>query len=203
MLTENPGIFIVEDHPLMREGLASYFKGTGRWQIAGIAASLEEAKRQLTQIKMDIVLLDIQLEDGWGLDLIPFIKQLVKQSKPPLIAVYSAYDDYSHVRTALGLGARVYLCKRRSEKDLEKALLDALGGKICIDGSVQEKLDTAATLFNLLTKRESEILNLVKDGLSNREIAVHLGISHRTVENILSCIYDKTGIKSRLELERL
>ena len=198
-MTENPCIFIVEDHPLMREGLASYFKRTGRWQITGIAASLEEAKKYLPDLKTDIVLLDIQLEDGWWLDLVP----LIKQSKPPTIAVYSAYDDYAHVRIALGLGARVYVCKRRNEKELEKALLEALGGKICIDSSVQERLNTAANLFSLLTRRESEIVNLVKDGLSNREIAAHLGISHRTVENILSCIYDKTGIKSRLELERL
>jgi len=69
--------------------------------------------------------------------------------------------------------------------------------------AAQKKLQTITDLFSLLTKRETEILNLVKHGLSNKEISCQLDISRRTVENILSYVYDKTGIHSRLELERL
>ena len=198
-------IIIIEDHPVVRNGLSAFFTATGRWKISGIAASLAEARKLLNAIQADIVLLDIQLEDGWGLDIIPLLVTQSEQ-KPcsmPLLAVYSAFDDYAHVRAALSMGVKVYVTKRRSEQELEDALRKALDGKLYIDEAAQQKLKTITQLFNLLTKREKEILNLVKHGMSNKEISFRLDISRRTVENILSCVYDKTGIKSRLELERL
>ena len=198
-------IIIIEDHPVVRNGLSAFFTATGRWKISGIAASLAEARKLLNAIQADIVLLDIQLEDGWGLDIIPLLVTQSEQ-KPcsmPLLAVYSAFDDYAHVRAALSMGVKAYVTKRRSEQELEDALRKALDGKLYIDEAAQQKLKTITQLFNLLTKREKEILNLVKHGMSNKEISFRLDISRRTVENILSCVYDKTGIKSRLELERL
>jgi NarL family two-component system response regulator LiaR len=98
---------------------------------------------------------------------------------------------------------RAYVCKRRGEQELEAALCSALLGELFIDDSARTKLHNVTALISLLTKRESEILTLVKSGLSNKEAAARLGLSRRTVENILSCIYDKTGIRSRRELERL
>jgi len=198
-------IIIIEDHPVVRNGLSAFFTATGRWKISGIAASLAEAKKLLTSVTADIVLLDIQLEDGWGLDFIPWlVTQSEQKTNPlPLFAVYSAFDDYAHVRAALSMGVKAYITKRRSEQELENALHKALNGELFIDEAAQQKLQTITDLCSLLTKRETEILNMVKRGLSNKEISSQLGISRRTVENILSCVYDKTGIKSRLELERL
>jgi DNA-binding NarL/FixJ family response regulator len=202
-----PKIVIVEDHPVMREGLASWFSRTGRWEVAGTAASVAEAKKLLTQVRADVALIDIQLEDGWGLDIIPWLKNeythAYTQSHTPVLAVYSAFDDYAHVNAAVSMGVRAYVCKRRGEAELETALFKALYGKTCIDEAAQTKLETVNNFFRLLTMREAEILSLVKDDLSNKQIAARLGISHRTVENVLSCIYDKTGITSRLELQKL
>ena len=209
-MAEKKSIVIVEDHPVMRTGLAAWFEGSGRWTVLGSASSLAQAKKLLTElcvkVPIDILLLDIQLEDGWGLDIIPwFTKQAAsaEQNSFPAIAVYSAFEDYAHVNAALGMGVRAYVSKRRSEEELEAALLKALGGTICVDEAVKAKFETVTDLLSLLTRREGEILSLVKTGLSNKQIAAKLGISHRTVENILSCVYDKTGITSRLELERL
>jgi DNA-binding NarL/FixJ family response regulator len=195
-------IVIIEDHPVMRKGLASYFGGTGRWQVMGTASSLAEARELLRHVQADIALLDIQLEDGWGLDIIPFVEK-TRPEQQPLMAVYSSFNDYAHVSTALSMGVRAYVCKNRGEEELEAALQTALGGKVYIDDTAHTRLHNTVNLFSLLTKRETEILNLVKSGLSNKQIAVRLAISRRTVENILSCAYDKTGIRSRLDLERL
>ena len=209
MRNEKPKIVIIEDHPVMREGLAAWFTATGRWQVAGTASGLAEAKKLLAATQADIALLDIQLEDGWGLDIIPWLLSKApdaKLSNPknrPLMAVYSSFDDYAHVSASLSLGVRAYITKYRSEEELEEALLKALAGETCIDEKVQAKLQSAVHMLNLLTKRETEIFTLVKNGLSNKQIAARLGISRRTVENILSCIYDKTGIRSRREPERL
>ena len=219
-------IIIIEDHPVVRNGLSAFFTGTGRWKIIGTAASIAEAKKLFTDVYAnsvcanpvcanpicaDIILLDIQLADGWGFDLIPWLithlervsLETQKSYSMPLLAVYSAFDDYAHVRAALSMGVKAYITKRRSEQELENALYKALDGELYIDAAVQQKLQTITDFCSFLTKRESEILNLVKRGLSNKEISSQLGISRRTVENILSCVYDKTGIKSRLELERL
>jgi len=199
-MSDKPGLLIIEDHPIMREGIASYFEKTGRWQISGKASSVEEAKKIFLSEKIDVALIDIQLDDGWGTDIIPWLKEI---NQTPTLAVYSAFDDYSHVNAALGMGVQVYISKRRDEKELEDALLDALNGKTVIDETVQTKLKTVAELCSVLTKREREILTMVKSDVTNREIAEKLGINLRTVENILSCVYDKTGVRSRAELQKL
>jgi len=203
-----PGIVIVEDHPLVREGLTSYFNETKRWQVTGTAANLDEAKELLTNHKPDILLLDIQLEDGLGLNIIPWLKANAAAHPHPVlvntvVAVYSAFNDFVHVSAAISMGVRVYMCKRRSVSELESALLKALKGETFIDDTVQSKLDNAADIFSLLTRREMEILALVNRGLPDKQIAQRLGISPRTVQNIIYCIYDKTGIRSRQELQKL
>ena len=198
-------IAIIEDHPIMLYGLTSYFEKTGRWRVTGTASTLSQAKTLLQGLMADIILLDIQLEDSWSLDIIPWFQaqQAAAQSSPPIMAIYSNYDDYTHVSAALGMGVRAYITKRRDEKELEKALIAALNGSIYIDNTAKVKLQTVKDLSSLLTRRETEILCHVKNGLSNKQIAACLNISRRTVENILSGVYDKTGIKSRLELQNL
>jgi len=199
-MNEKPGLLIIEDHPIMREGIASYFEQTERWQVSGKAANLEEAKEIFLREKIDVALIDIQLDEDWGIDIIPWLKET---NRTPVLAVYSAYNDYAHVSAALEMGVQVYICKRRYGKELEDALFDALNGKTVIDDLVQTKLKTVADLCSILTKREGEILTMVKSGLTNREIAAKLNLSLRTIENILSCVYDKTGVNSREKLQKL
>jgi DNA-binding NarL/FixJ family response regulator len=101
------------------------------------------------------------------------------------------------------MGVKAYITKRRGERELEEALNSILAGGVYIDSAAEEKLQNVNGLENILTKREAEILALVKRSFSNKEIAGRLGIKLKTVENIISCVYDKTGVHSRLELLRL
>jgi NarL family two-component system response regulator LiaR len=212
-------MIIVEDHPVMRRGLEVYFAGTGRWQVLGSVPGLEEARALLSApgTPVDILLLDIQLESGWGLDLLPWLRsyfetrphfctQECEQDRPekaPPVVIYSAFTDYAHVNAAFGMGVRGYVSKTRDEAELEAALEAVLRGEIYRDQTVERELAVVNNALNILTKREGEILTLVKEGFSNRAIADRLGLSRRTVENILSCVYDKTGVSSRLELQKL
>jgi len=166
---------------------------------------LTEAKKLFSHDnpRIDVVLLDIQLTDGWGLDFIPWFRDFPAHDQNTIMAVYTNYSDYSHVNAAMSLGVRAYVCKHRDEKELEEALLTALNGNIYIDDMAQAKVQTVKDILSLLTKRETELFHLVKSGLSNKQIAAKLDISYRTVENILSCMYDKTGIKNRPELQNL
>ena len=195
-------IIIIEDHPIMRAGLITYFSKTRRWNILGVAANISDAKKILEKTKADVLLLDIKLEDGWSLDLIPWLKENTKQDIP-LLAVYTAFDDFAHVSAAVSFGVKAYVTKSSSETELEDALLNAINGEVYIAEEAKMHLHNVTALSGLLTKREGQLLQLVKQGLSNKEAADELGIRPRTVANILSCVYAKTGIKSRKELERL
>jgi NarL family two-component system response regulator LiaR len=203
-------IVIIEDHPVMRKGLAGYFAGTGRWRMLGTAANLEEARKLLsfpdtsgTNVRgtlfPDVVLLDLQLGKEWGLDIIHWLDTR-SAPKRPAVAVYSTFDDYTNIMTAYNMGVRAYVCKDRREAELEAALIIMLKTGSFIDETFRDELAAVTNKLNRFTKREAEIFGLVKKGLSNVVIAETLGINHRTVDNILSCIYDKTGVKSRLDL---
>ncbi|MDR2499966.1 MAG: response regulator transcription factor [Treponema sp.] len=197
-------IVIIEDHPVMRRGLAEFFAATGRWELRGSAGTLEQARVLLKRLDLetlDILLLDIQLGDGWGLDLLPALRE--RGGKLPLTAVYSAFEDYAHARAALDCGAQGYIPKSRDEGELEAALLRLLQEGVYLDGAIREGGVSFLDALNRLTKREGEVFSLVKNGLSNKAIAEKLSISRRTVENVLSCIYDKTGVPSRRELQNL
>jgi DNA-binding NarL/FixJ family response regulator len=201
-------IVIIEDHPVMRKGLAAWFAGTGRWQVLGIAAGLAEARDLFSELAAlpDMLLLDIRLSpqdgaDTMGLDLIPWLRK--KFGKMPAVVVYTQFDDYAHAASALGFGVRGYVCKYRSEEELETVLHAALEGQVSIDKAVEPKLKNAGEARKLLTRREAEILGHIREGKSNKRIAAALGISPRTVENLLSRIYFKTGIASRSDLQKI
>jgi DNA-binding NarL/FixJ family response regulator len=191
-------IVIIEDHPVMRRGLAAYFAGTGRWQVLGTAANLEEAREMIRAQTPHVVLLDLQLGKEWGLDIIRWLDGL--KATPPAVAVYSAFDDYSNIISAYSMGAKAYICKDTSEAELENALLTMLKTGSFVDRKLKSDLPDATDKLNRFTKREAEVFIMIKKGISNKQIAKTLGLSQRTVANILSCIYDKTGAKSRLDL---
>jgi DNA-binding NarL/FixJ family response regulator len=202
-------LLIVEDHPVMRKSLAAWFTETGRWKVLGTAATLEEAAALFCPApaerggeKPDIVLLVIQLEGGWGLDLIPRLRERFGKAAP-FCVVYSACEDWAHINAALGAGARGYVSKKSDEAELERALLAVLTGNEYVEKSLGERLGRVSGMMDRLTRREIEVWNLAREGLSSRRIASRLGISPRTVDNILSIIYDKTGIAGRRELMKL
>ena len=195
-----PAILIIEDHPVMRKGLENFFTGTKRWTAYSVP-DIDEAKNVLSDTSIEIVLIDIQLKNGWGLDIIPWLKE--RKGKIPFFAVYTSFDDFGHISVAMSMGVHAYLTKQSREEELEEALLKVLKGETFIEYSVQGRIIDNADIFNLLTRREAEILALVKAGLTNKKIASRLNIKERTVENILYCVYSKTGIKSRLKLQLL
>jgi DNA-binding NarL/FixJ family response regulator len=115
-----------------------------------------------------------------------------------LFAVFSSFDNYAHVSAALGYRVNAYISKQRSESEILNILQDVLNGNTWIDEIVMSKFKNVTEQIELLTKREAEILTLIKRGLANKQIAKHLNITSKTVENHLSNIHDKTGL-SRLD----
>ena len=197
-------VVIIDDHEIIRAGLDARLKG--HWSIAGEAASLEEAKALFAGLPEapDLVLLDIELGNEWGLDILKersFFGSLYGRIPPVL--VYSVYDDYAHVNAALRSGANGYICKSQGASDLLDAMESVASGKTFFTSAMLRRLADVTDIMLVLTKREREIFSMVQRGFDNRAIAAALKVSLRTIENSLSILYDKTGVKNRRELERL
>jgi DNA-binding NarL/FixJ family response regulator len=199
---------LIEDHGMMRRGLASYFTQGNRWRVFAEAASLSDAAVLIGKFSTaksslpDLVLLDIQLEKEWGLDLIPLLKKSCGKIVPPVL-VYSVYEDYAHVKAAVRAGAAGYIGKSRKDEELETAMDAVLKQGSFFAPDLLSKIAVISDIMLALTKRERQIFEMVQHGKSNREIAVELGLSLRTIENNLGIMYDKTKVNSRKELEAL
>jgi DNA-binding NarL/FixJ family response regulator len=171
--------------------------------IVGEAASLPEARHLLENLQPppDLIILDISLRDNeWGLELMPW---LARQKIAPPVLVYSVYADYAHIKTAFHLGVQGYISKADGFAELEAAMETVVQGNVYVDKKMMAKLSLVPELIDGLTKREREIFMLAQQGLDNRRIAEQLGLNLRSVENYISRIYDKTGVKTRRELQDL
>jgi DNA-binding NarL/FixJ family response regulator len=198
-------LIIIDDHDLMRQGLAACFSAKKNWRLLGGAGSSAEAERLFVNLAAakkipDLALLDIDLNGDWGLELVPRLKHFFPDIK---ILVYSVFDDFAHIRAAMRAGAAGYVAKSQSAAELEAAMTAVLDGLFSLPAGLSEKFSRAFDLVSGLTRRERDIFGQVQQRRSNRQIAEALGLTLRTVENNLSIIYDKTGVKNRQELEKL
>jgi len=194
-------VVIIEDHELMRSAIASLLGK--EWKIAGTAGTLEEARTLFKNMveKPDIVILDIELGKDWGLDIIAD-KTFGKGNFPPVL-VYSAFNDYAHVNAAIRTGAKGFVCKDQSSAELLEAMEDVTSGKISFPHEMIQRHAVISDKIIGLSKKEHKIFTMVQKRKTNKQIAAALGVTLRTIENNLSIIYDKTGVKNRKELENL
>jgi NarL family two-component system response regulator LiaR len=197
-------VLIVDDHPMMRRGFGDCLIDTGRFLIAGEAESLEAGRAMLEHLKMppDLIILDIGLGDENGLDFIGIVKTLCAARKIPAppVLIYSVFEDPFRIEAAMQLGARGYVSKSAGEAELLRAIGRVLAGERYIDEKFDVTVQKNEGLYDLFTRREREILMLVKQNYDNPRIAALCGIAPRTVENHLSHIYYKTGLKNREQL---
>jgi len=200
-------VLLVDDHPLTNYGVASFLEETGRFCVVGQANSLDEAKRFIeeTENPPSLILLDIMLGEENGLDFLSFLKSHCRKTHTgiPPVLVCSVHEDPFRIQTALKLGASGYISKSGSKTELLDAIDTVLRGGVFISSEYSVKLSKSLGTYEQFTKRELEILNLIKQNKSNQEIAKALYISIRTVENHISNIYFKTGCVNRQELEKL
>ena len=200
-------VLLVDDHPLTNYGLASFLEETGRFRIGGQANNLSEAKRFIEETKKlpSLIMLDIMLGEENGLDFLSFLKSHCRETHTgmPSVLVCSVHEDPFRIQTALKLGASGYISKSGSKTELLDAIDTVLRGGVFISSECSVKLSKSLGTYEQFTKRELEILNLIKQNKSNQEIAKALYISIRTVENHISNIYFKTGRVNRQELEKL
>ena len=196
------GILIVDDHPLVRQGIISFLEVQDELEVKGEAADGEEAVRAAEELKPDVILMDLLMP---GMDGIEAIRQ-IKSSRPETrIIVLTSFAQNDKVFPAIKAGADGYLLKDTSPADLVKAIKSVCNGeaalhpdiarKLMLQLSSRSKMDTVETL----TPRELEVLELIAQGLSNEEIANRLFISDKTVKTHVSNILHKLHLNHRIQ----
>lgn len=199
-------LVIADDHGVLRAGLRALLNAEPDMQVVGEAASGREALRLVAELTPDILLLDINMPDPGGLEV---LQQLQTTAPAPRVLILTFYEDEALLRQAIEAGACGYITKRAIESELIDAVRAVQRGELYIHPSMTRALlapaPTTLTDSNLveqLTPREIEVLRYIAQGYTNRQIADELCISVRTVESHRANLTAKLGLRGRVELVR-
>ncbi len=201
----NPKIrlFILDDHELVRRGLTDLFDATDDIEIVGEASTAGEALRRIPAVSPDIALLDARLPDGSGIDVCRDIR-----SEYPDIRclILTSYDDDEALFAAVMAGAAGYLLKEIRGPSLTEAIREVHKGRSLLNPAVTEKLINRLRApaaedarISILTIREREVLDLIAEGCTNRQIGERLFLAEKTVKNYVSALLAKLGMQRRTQ----
>ena len=204
-------ILIVDDHPFFREGLKSLLVRHSGYRVVGEAGNGYEALEKAKELKPDLVIMDISLPDGSGIDVAQEIRELLSGTK---IVILSMHLKIDYIVKAFRSGAIGYITKDSATEKLLECLETVSRGEYFMDSSLshavvenlvkarEQETDVASANYSALTPREQEVLRLLAEGLSAKEIADKLFISQKTVENHRTNIMNKLHLHSTVELIR-
>jgi DNA-binding NarL/FixJ family response regulator len=196
-------LFIVDDHPLVRDGLRARLGAMPNLEIVGEAGSGAEALALIDTVQCDLMLVDVGMKDMNGIDLAALVLQR-DQGQPlnpaPHIVMLSMYDNPEYVQKAMQVGARGYVLKDAPAAEIVAAIEAVSAGGTFLSPAVSKKLFRNQAPRPLLTPRESQILTVLGRGESSKQIARDLSLSVRTVEAHRQSIKRRLGIEGQAEL---
>lgn len=199
-------ILVVDDHGIVREGLKMVLGLESDFEVVGEAASGREAIAQATRLRPDVVLMDVLMDEVSGIDACRQIKSVLPETQ---VLMLTSHDAAQAVESSVLAGASGYLLKNGGRDDLLKGIRSVAQGESLLSPSITAQvLDRFAALSrkererenDVLSEREKEVLVLVAQGLTNRQIAGELVISENTVRNHLSHILDKLDLSRRSQV---
>jgi DNA-binding NarL/FixJ family response regulator len=207
-------VMIVDDHPVFRQGLRNILVMDRDLNVVGEAADGDEAVERVQELLPDVVIMDINLPTLNGLQATRKLKELCPKVN---VIMLTAYDDEEQIYHAVQAGASAYHAKDVMPARLMEVIRHVHQGRYVVDDTVMDEngvgdwllqkfrrfgggvFEEGEQYLSSLTAREMEILELVVQGMSNREIAYHLRISHQTVKNHMTAILRKLGVAGRTE----
>ena len=198
-------ILIADDHQLIRKGLRSVLDTVPEFEVIGEAASGREAVERAAALQPDVVLMDLQMPGGNGIEA---TREIVRTSPQIRILVVTLFEDDESVFTALRAGARGYVLKDADEEDLVAAVRAVGRGEAIFSPTVAARVlayfaaphpPAPPQVFPTLTDRERDVLGLIARGASNTTIARQLSLSPKTVGNYVSNIFGKLQVADRAE----
>ena len=194
-------IFLVDDHPVLRQGIRQVVEGAGDFKVCGEASNANDAIREINKFKPDIVLVDIVLEGSInGIELV----RSIRERFPDIYTiVLSMHEESLYAERAIRAGARGYIMKEVAPKNIVEAIRTVLDGELylsdnqskrIIDKLIHGSVDTDGLSIGVLSDREFEIFQLIGNGFSTKEIAKKLNLSIYTVES------HRRNIKTKMRL---
>jgi len=196
-------VLVVDDHFVVRAGVASYIDNQSDMTLVGEAGTCAEAVAKALELKPDVVLMDIRLDDGSGIDATRDIKEKLPNTK---VVMFTTYADLDLLRGAIDAGASGYVIKRMALKFLVETIRRVIAGEdLVIDERAQAALATGgaeaalAERLRRLSPQERRVLSLIADGLTNRQIADELSLAEKTVKNYVSALLHKLDMTRRAE----
>ncbi|HEY3559535.1 MAG TPA: response regulator transcription factor [Kribbella sp.] len=190
-------LLIVDDHPVVRDGLGGMFAAAPGFEVVGEAGDGGEAIQLAEALHPDVILMDLQMP---GMNGLAAISQLAERGVPARVLVLTTYDTDGYVVPAIEAGATGYLLKDAPRDELLRAVRAAADGRSVLAPSVADTLMQhvrTPRAPELLSPRELEVLQLVAAGNTNRDVARHLFISEATVKTHLLNIYAKLDVPDR------
>jgi len=201
-------VMVVDDHPIWRDAVARDLSDEG-FSVVATADGVDSARRRAAVVKPDVVVMDMQLADGTGVQATAAVLEVSPVSR---VLVLSASDEREDVLEAVKAGATGYLVKSAARAELAQAITATAAGRAVFTpslaglvlGEYRRIAQTTATGADRpsLTARETEVLRYVAKGLSAKQIAEKLSLSHRTVENHVQATFRKLQVANRVELTR-
>lgn len=192
-------VLLVDDHPMIGAALDMLLRGSS-YELIGRARSVAEANRAIPREKPDLILLDVNLPDGTGLEI---LRRLSRSRARPRVILLTAGMDESQLLTAADLRPEGMVLKTSDPGLLTEAMDAVAAGNRWIDPEIADRTRRAqerADSTPALTRRERELIELVRQGLRNRDIATELGVTEGTVKVYLHAIFDKLQVENRTEL---
>jgi DNA-binding NarL/FixJ family response regulator len=200
-------VYLIDDHPVVREGFVCALSDQPDIVVVGQADTAAQALAEIVAAQPDVALVDLNLPDRDGVELLGALRNVVPQVK---LVVLSGCDDEFRVAEALRAGAHGYLLKSSSIKEVAEGVRRSAAGGAALSPSiasvvvraVRKPAPIGAASLDILTDRERQVLRLLALGLATRDVAKQLSISPKTVETHRVRIYAKLGCKSLVELTR-
>jgi two-component system response regulator DevR len=202
-------LLVVDDHQVTRLGLRALLETVPQFTIVGEAGSVAEAIEAVNRLKPDLLLLDVRLPDGSGLDVCRYLQQSDLETK---VVVLTSFADDELVLDAIEAGADGYLLKEIYGDKLVHAIQDVAAGKSILDPAVTRHVlsrlrrdapPSSQSKLNLLSAQEKRVVALVAEGKTNKEIGIEMGLSDKTVKNYLSNAMDKLNLSRRSQAAAL
>jgi DNA-binding NarL/FixJ family response regulator len=196
-------VFILDDHEIVRNGLRQTLERQDDIEVVGEAGLAAEALRRIPALSPTVAILDGRLPDGSGID----VCREVRSAYPDIAClILTSYDDDEALFSAIMAGAAGYVLKEIRGVDLVEAIRTVAAGQSLLSPSVTRRVlsrlregPTEDPVLAPLNPREREILSLIAEGLTNRQIAGRVYLSEKTVKNYVSSILDKLGLTSRTQ----
>lgn len=202
--TERPiRVFLLDDHEVVRRGLKDLLEDAGGFEVVGESGLAEQAMRRIPALRPDVAILDGRLPDGSGIDVCRHVR-----SQDPTIAalILTSFDDDDALFSAIMAGASGYLLKQARGNDVVESVRQVAAGRSLLDPAITAQVlerirngPPTNPVLDRLTAHEQRVLELIGEGLTNRQISTQLHLAEKTVKNYVSSLLTKLGLESRTQ----